>query len=81
MSRQRLIAFIAGLAAVVGLALFVPMVSSASAATCAAAWNSSSVYTGGMSASYNGHNWTANQWNYNEAPGGSSGAWNDDGAC
>jgi chitinase len=25
--------------------------------------------------------WTANQWNYNEAPGGPSGAWNNDGAC
>jgi chitinase len=31
--------------------------------------------------SYNGHQWTANQWNYDEAPGGASGAWNDDGAC
>jgi chitinase len=31
--------------------------------------------------SYDGHQWIANQWNYDEAPGGSSGAWNDDGAC
>ena len=30
--------------------------------------------------SYNGDKWTANQWNYDEAPGGPAGAWNDDGA-
>ena len=49
--------------------------------SCAAAWSSSSSYSSGAEVSYNGHNWTANQWNYNEAPGGASGAWNDDGAC
>jgi chitinase len=31
--------------------------------------------------SYNGARWTANQWNYDEAPGGPAGAWNDDGPC
>jgi chitinase len=31
--------------------------------------------------SYNGDQWTANQWNENEVPGGSSGAWNSDGSC
>ena len=31
--------------------------------------------------SYNDGQWTANQWNYNEVPGGPSGAWNNDGAC
>jgi chitinase len=31
--------------------------------------------------SYNGDNWTANQWNEDEVPGGSSGAWNSDGPC
>lgn len=49
--------------------------------TCAAAWSSSSSYSAGAEVSYNGHDWTANQWNYNEVPGGASGAWNDDGAC
>lgn len=49
--------------------------------TCAAAWSNSTAYSSGNEVSYNGHNWTANQWNYNEAPGGASGAWNDDGAC
>ena len=32
-------------------------------------------------ASYGGDQWTANQWNYNEVPGGPSGTWNNDGAC
>ncbi|HTJ71396.1 MAG TPA: chitinase [Actinospica sp.] len=52
-----------------------------SGGTCAAAWSSSSSYSAGAEVSYNGHDWTANQWNYNEVPGGASGAWNDDGAC
>jgi chitinase len=49
--------------------------------TCAAAWSSSASYSNGAEVSYNGQNWTANQWNYNEVPGGSSGAWTSDGAC
>jgi chitinase len=38
-------------------------------------------YSNGATVSYNGHQWTANQWNYDEVPGGSSGAWTDNGAC
>jgi len=49
--------------------------------SCPAAWVSSQSYSTGAVVSYNGHQWTANQWNYDEAPGGSAGAWNDDGAC
>ncbi|MEY9936812.1 chitinase [Streptacidiphilus sp. MAP5-3] len=49
--------------------------------SCAATWSASSAYTSGQEVSYNGHNWTANQWNDDEVPGGPSGAWNDDGAC
>jgi chitinase len=49
--------------------------------SCAAAWVNNMAYTSGTIASDNGHNWTANQWNYDEAPGGAAGAWNDDGAC
>jgi chitinase len=49
--------------------------------TCPAAWVSNSTYVSGDVVSYNGHKWTANQWNYDEVPGGSSGAWNDGGAC
>ena len=47
----------------------------------AAAWSSSTTYTSGNVVSYNGSQWTANQWNYNEVPGGPSGAWSNDGAC
>jgi hypothetical protein len=49
--------------------------------SCDSAWSNSSAYTSGNEVSYNGHNWTANQWNYDEVPGGASGAWTDDGAC
>ena len=52
-----------------------------SGGTCATAWSASTAYTSGQEVSYNGDNWTANQWNEDEAPGGSSGAWNKDGAC
>ena len=46
-----------------------------------AAWNNQTAYTGGSVVTNGGHKWTANQWNFNEVPGGSSGAWNDNGAC
>ncbi len=49
--------------------------------SCDAAWSNSTAYTSGNEVSYGGHNWTASQWNYDEVPGGASGAWNDDGAC
>ena len=35
----------------------------------------------GNEVSYGGANWIANQWNYDEVPGGASGAWNNDGTC
>jgi chitinase len=47
----------------------------------AAAWVSSQAYVSGDVVSYNGDKWTANQWNYDEVPGGPSGAWNNDGPC
>jgi chitinase len=47
----------------------------------AAAWSPSATYVSGDVASYQGDKWTANQWNYDEAPGGAAGAWNNDGAC
>jgi chitinase len=61
-----------------------PTVSSSPTPTtgsCAAAWSSSATYVSGDVVSYNGDQWAANQWNYNEVPGGASGAWNNDGAC
>jgi hypothetical protein len=49
--------------------------------SCATAWNNATAYVSGNQVSYHGDNWTANQWNYNEVPGGASGAWNNDGSC
>ncbi len=49
--------------------------------SCATAWVSNQAYTSGNEVSYGGDDWTANQWNYDEVPGGPSGAWNNDGAC
>jgi len=49
--------------------------------TCTAAWSASTSYSTGDQVSYGGDNWTANQWSYDETPGGSSGAWTGDGAC
>jgi chitinase len=47
----------------------------------AAAWVSNIAYVSGNVVSYGGGKWTANQWNYDEVPGGASGAWNNDGPC
>jgi chitinase len=47
----------------------------------AAAWSSGTAYTSGDVVSYDGDEWTAAQWNDDEVPGGSSGAWTDDGPC
>lgn len=49
--------------------------------SCAAAWNNATAYVAGNEVSSGGDNWTANQWNYDEVPGGPSGAWNDGGPC
>ncbi|KAI5885531.1 glycoside hydrolase family 18 and carbohydrate-binding module family 5 protein [Schizophyllum commune H4-8] len=46
-----------------------------------AAWSASVAYTGGQTATYNKHLWTAKWWTQNEAPGSSSGVWADNGAC
>jgi chitinase len=57
-------------------------VAAASAAACGTPWSSSAVYTGGMSASYGGHNWSAKWWTQGEAPStGGSGVWADNGSC
>ena len=49
--------------------------------SCGTAWNNATAYVSGDEVSYNGDNWTANQWNYDEVPGGPAGAWNSDGPC
>jgi hypothetical protein len=49
--------------------------------SCAAAWVNNIAYTSGNEVSYGGDDWTADQWNYDEAPGGPAGAWTSDGPC
>ncbi|MGW2015546.1 glycoside hydrolase family 19 protein [Streptomyces sp. NPDC001927] len=81
---RRLLSVIVGFCTAVGLAILIPTAASAGAsAACAAAWNSSSVYTGGMTASHNGRNWQAKWWTQNETPGttGEWGVWADQGTC
>jgi chitinase len=57
------------------------------AVTCAAAWSSSAVYTGGMQASENGINYTANWWTQGNDPAtnnggsGSGQPWTSNGSC
>jgi chitodextrinase len=83
-SRKKIFALLGATvsAAVVAVAVPVLGASSASAAApCASAWNSGAVYTNGMSASYNGDNWTAKWWTQGDTPGGSAGVWADQGAC
>ncbi|WP_329060541.1 glycoside hydrolase family 19 protein [Streptomyces sp. NBC_01429] len=77
--RQRVLALFTAMASALALLMFLPA-SSASAASCAAGWNASAVYTGGNVASYNGRNWTAKWWTQGEAPG-TSDVWADQGGC
>lgn len=73
---------LAAFAAALGFAVALPA-SPAVAADCATAWSSSSVYTNGMVASHNGHNWQAKWWTQGETPGttGEWGVWADQGTC
>ncbi|GAA2827709.1 chitinase [Kitasatospora paracochleata] len=82
MSKNRIIALLAGVAMALGLAALVPLASPAYAASCVASWSASAVYTGGMTASYGGHNWSAKWWTQGETPStGGSGVWADQGSC
>ncbi|MYW28879.1 glycoside hydrolase family 19 protein, partial [Streptomyces sp. SID2119] len=76
---RRVLSLLVALAAVVAALVVLPA-ATAQAATCVTTWNSSSVYTGGQTASYNGRNYTAKWWTQNERPG-SSDVWADNGAC
>jgi chitinase len=58
-----------------------PSSSSPGGGCTAPAWMANQAYVSGNVVSYNGDKWTANQWNYDEVPGGPSGAWNNDGPC
>ncbi|MQY15678.1 hypothetical protein SRB5_58660 [Streptomyces sp. RB5] len=82
---RRLKTLLSSLAAAALLAVLVPVLNAAtaSAATCAAAWARTQVYTGGQAVSHNGHNWQAKWWTTGEEPGttGQWGVWSDQGTC
>ncbi len=81
MKRKRLLSLLAvACLSLVGAVL--PLTASSAAAACVTPYNNSAVYTGGMTASYNSHNWTAKWWTQGEAPStGGSGVWQDNGSC
>ncbi|MFF4099593.1 glycoside hydrolase family 19 protein [Streptomyces sp. NPDC001903] len=81
--RRRALALAVAAAATVGLAVALPASPASAAAACASPWSSSAVYTGGMNASYSGHNWQAKWWTQGETPGttGQWGVWSDLGTC
>ncbi|MFI1650897.1 glycoside hydrolase family 19 protein [Streptomyces avidinii] len=81
--RRRALSLAAAAAVTVGLAIALPSSPAAAAPPCAGAWASSAVYTGGMNASYGGHNWQAKWWTQGETPGttGQWGVWSDQGVC
>src|SRR3954452_21776905 len=84
MKRNRLLTLLATAAVgVLGtVAAVVPMTASNAATACVSAYNSGTVYNGGMTASYNSHNWTAKWWTKGEAPStGVTGVWQDGGSC
>jgi chitinase len=83
-SRKKILALLSAVVGTAALAIGVPVLGagSASAATpCASAWSSSAVYTGGMTASYQGDNWTAKWWTQGDVPGSAVGVWASQGAC
>src|SRR5678815_321938 len=67
--------------------LLLCMAQVAAAQTCASPWNSTSVYTAGMTASLNGINYTANFWTQGQSPAtnnggaGSGQPWTSNGPC
>src|SRR5215217_6632779 len=74
---------------VLGLFLLLLCIARVGAAqtTCASPWNSTSVYTAGMTASLNGINYTANFWTQGQSPAtnnggaGSGQPWTSNGPC
>ncbi|WP_326557497.1 glycoside hydrolase family 19 protein [Micromonospora sp. NBC_01796] len=80
MLRLRALVTLAALVVAGGLVAIIPS-APASAAACAASWQASTVYWGGNQASHNGRNYQAKWWTQNEAPPGTTGVWQDLGAC
>ncbi len=83
MSMRRAIMASLSALALAGAMMVLAPTNSASAADCAAPWNSSAVYTGNMTVSHASHNWRAKWWTQNEVPGttGEWGVWADQGTC
>jgi chitinase len=51
-------------------------------ACSATLWTATAVFTGGMTASFGGHNWTAKWWTQGDTPGANSqNVWTDNGSC
>ncbi|MGD0938560.1 MAG: glycosyl hydrolase family 18 protein [Terracidiphilus sp.] len=79
--------FFSVLAVCFALALLIGCPGSASAATCAAAWNSTTAYTAGMTVSENSINYVANWWTQGNDPATNNGGsgtgepWTSQGAC
>jgi predicted chitinase len=78
-SLRRLLASVAAFAAAGAMVVSSPATTSAAPA-CYTPWSASQVYTGGMTASYSGHNYSAKWWTQNERPGAAD-VWADQGAC
>ncbi|GLB41081.1 putative glycosyl hydrolase 18 family protein [Lyophyllum shimeji] len=59
-----------------------PPTTTSGSGICAgvAPWGASVTYTGGQTATYNGHLWTAKWWTLGETPGNAD-VWSDSGAC
>lgn len=80
MTRLRTLVALAALIIASGLAAVVTP-TAASAAACSASWQASAVYWGDAQVSHNGRNYRAKWWTQNEAPPGTTGVWEDLGAC
>ncbi|MGC4797395.1 Chitinase [Micromonospora saelicesensis] len=80
MTRLRALVALAALIVTGGLVAVIPA-TAASAAACSASWQASAVYWGDAQVSHNGRNYRAKWWTQNEAPPGTTGVWEDLGAC
>lgn len=80
MTRLRALVALAALIVAGGLVAVIPA-TAASAAACSASWQASAVYWGDAQVSHNGRNYRAKWWTQNEAPPGTTGVWEDLGAC
>jgi predicted chitinase len=81
MSFRLALASLASIAMAAALSFALPAAPASADPACATGWNASQVYTGGMTASLNGHNYEAKWWTQGEQPPGTSGVWADEGTC